>query len=201
MIDTIISDIGGVVINFTSFNNLIKELVRYSDGNGLDNNKMIDIIKLMDSYERGIIKSFKFYDEIKRILSLEKLSFSEFSKKFCNIFSLNNEVLDIYSKLKDKFRFFYLSNTCEMHADYLDRKYNLFSLFDGGVFSYKVGYIKPENEIYRILLGKIRRNPKECIFIDDSEVNVEAAKTFGIKSILYTQDTDLREELNNIKVT
>ena len=200
MINTIISDIGGVVMNLTGINNFIEDIIKYGDRN-LDNNKINEVIRLLDTYERGKIKSSKFYDEIKRIFRLERLSFSEFSEKFCNIFSPNRKVLDLYSTLKDKFTLFYLSNTCEMHVDYLDRKYGLFNLFDGGVFSYKVGYRKPENEVYSILLDKTRKSPKECIFIDDIKENIEAAEKFGIKSILYTKDTDLEKELNNIIVT
>lgn len=51
--------------------------------------------------------------------------------------------------------------------------------------SYVEGYRKPDNEAYRNMLHKINAEAQECIFVDDSEKNIEAAQSLGIHGILY----------------
>ena len=48
-----------------------------------------------------------------------------------------------------------------------------------------VGYIKPEEEIYAIAEEKSGVNPKEILFIDDQEKNVNAALDREWKSVLF----------------
>lgn len=56
---------------------------------------------------------------------------------------------------------------------------------DGAVFSFQVKKVKPEPEIYQILLEKYNLNPAECIFIDDRRDNIEAAEAQGICGIPF----------------
>lgn len=57
---------------------------------------------------------------------------------------------------------------------------------DGAVFSYQVKQIKPEPEIYQSLLSRYELNAKECVFIDDRQENIEAAKRQGMEGIVFT---------------
>jgi len=81
---------------------------------------------------------------------------------------------------------YYLSNITFDVRDYLVAKYDFFNLFEGGVFSCDERIIKPNPEIYRLLLKKYNLNASDCIFFDDVEKNIEAAEKEGIKSILFT---------------
>lgn len=47
------------------------------------------------------------------------------------------------------------------------------------VRSYEVGYVKPEREIYEIATQAARTDPEKIFFIDDSRVNVNAAREYG----------------------
>lgn len=57
---------------------------------------------------------------------------------------------------------------------------DLFSIFDGGVISYKVHQLKPEPEIYRTLITECSLEPERTLFIDDTLLNVEGAIKMGI---------------------
>ena len=70
--------------------------------------------------------------------------------------------------------------------------------FDGVVLSFKEGYAKPEKEIYEILLNRYDLNPSECVFIDDTKENVEAAINLGFKGIVFKNYEDAVKELNEI---
>lgn len=80
------------------------------------------------------------------------------------------------------------------------KKNKFFELFDGGVVSYAEKLIKPEEEIYKIILDRYKLNPSETIFVDDVEANIEGANKVGIKSILFKDAKKLKEELNNLKI-
>ena len=57
-----------------------------------------------------------------------------------------------------------------------------------GEFTYKaIVTVKPEAEIYRILLDRFALNPSETLFIDDREANLRAAEQFGISTFHFTE--------------
>ena len=66
---------------------------------------------------------------------------------------------------------------------------------DGGVFSCYVQLIKPDPEIYRTLMDKYDLKAEECVFIDDREENVVAARELGMQAIRFENYAQARGEL------
>jgi putative hydrolase of the HAD superfamily len=81
---------------------------------------------------------------------------------------------------------YYLSNISFEARDHLIAKYDFFDLFDGGIFSCDEHIIKPNPEIYRLLLRRYKLKPSDCIFFDDMEKNIVAAENEGITGVLVT---------------
>lgn len=71
-------------------------------------------------------------------------------------------------------------------------------LVDGGVVSFQIHEIKPEPAIYQYLLQKYNLKPEDCLFFDDREDNVEAARKLGISAIVVTGEEQLLEELKKL---
>ena len=67
---------------------------------------------------------------------------------------------------------------------------------DGMVVSGVVKMVKPDSEIYEYLLKKYDLKAEECVFLDDREENVEAAKKVGINGILFKGYEQAWAELN-----
>lgn len=68
--------------------------------------------------------------------------------------------------------------------------------FNGLVFSGPVGMVKPDKEIFQHLISKFNLKAEECLFIDDSEKNINGAKESGIKGYLFDGDAEkLRKHL------
>ena len=67
--------------------------------------------------------------------------------------------------------------------------------FDGCVFSFREGVVKPDPQIYRILLERYDLQAEECVFIDDTEENVRGAEKLGFKGIVFTGYEDAVAEL------
>lgn len=55
--------------------------------------------------------------------------------------------------------------------------------------------IKPEPEIFHILLRRNQLQPETCLFIDDNASNIETAKKLGMAGILFESPKQLIEEL------
>ena len=96
------------------------------------------------------------------------------------------------------YRVLYLSNysryVMSKNPDVLD----FLPLMDGGVFSCDVKLIKPDRRIYECITQKYNLNPSECVFIDDIECNVKAAKDFGFNAIQFMTLEQAQRDLNTM---
>lgn len=71
---------------------------------------------------------------------------------------------------------------------------------DGGILSYQDKVIKPEPEIYRLLIERYHLKPEECVFLDDTLPNLAAAEAFGIHTIHFTDREAALCELKKLGV-
>lgn len=83
-------------------------------------------------------------------------------------------------------------------VDYCEEKFDFHKLFDVRVYSYDIKASKPDPKSFEFTLEKLKAKPEECLFIDDSDINVEAAESLGIKSILFTTAEDLEIKLKEL---
>ena len=63
--------------------------------------------------------------------------------------------------------------------------------FERGFFSFELGHTKDEPEAFRKVLAALNRRPRECLFIDDQERNVRAAKSVGLATIRFVDPAQL----------
>jgi len=70
-----------------------------------------------------------------------------------------------------------------------------FDRFRDIVVSGEVKLLKPDPAIYWLALDRFRLRPAETLFVDDREINVEAALAVGMKAHLFTDAADLRARL------
>lgn len=71
----------------------------------------------------------------------------------------------------------------------------IFRLLDGKVISSEEHLIKPDARIYQCLIDRFHLEPSDCIFVDDKQTNVDAAKTVGMNALLFTDSEQLRKDL------
>ncbi len=67
--------------------------------------------------------------------------------------------------------------------------------FRGILISGSVGLLKPDPQIFALLVQEYQLHPAQVVFIDDHPPNVGAASQLGFQSVLFTSPADLREEL------
>ena len=106
---------------------------------------------------------------------------------------------ELILRLKSKgISVFVISNISKQFAEH-SKELPILSLADGALYSAEVGVTKPSAEIFRLACEKFGFAKKECIFVDDSQRNVNGAISFGMQAIRFDGDTKaLAQMLDNI---
>jgi 2-haloacid dehalogenase len=108
---------------------------------------------------------------------------------------------DIAQTLKEKgYPLFCLSNWSAETFPRVRPKYPFFDLFDDIILSGEVKLNKPDPAIFNLLLNKIGYSAPECILIDDSQPNIEAARELGFVTIHFSSPEQLQTELQRLKL-
>jgi putative hydrolase of the HAD superfamily len=88
-----------------------------------------------------------------------------------------------------------LSNMHPAMISHLRENFDWLDLFDFKTFYAEVRLIKPDAAIYEHTLRGLGVKPEETLFVDDREINVQAARELGIRAVRFQSIEQLREEL------
>jgi putative hydrolase of the HAD superfamily len=144
--------------------------------------------------ETGRMSGRGFFDEICQRTG-KNLMWDRFSAAWNSMLGkqqLDNEFL---AKLSARVRLCMVSNTNEIHFDYVRRNYDFLGHFDGCILSYEVGAAKPDFAILKRALEEMNSNPADAVFVDDQPVNVNSALELGIDAFCYVDPSHLACEL------
>jgi putative hydrolase of the HAD superfamily len=105
--------------------------------------------------------------------------------------------------LRPPYRTAILSNADSSLRSRLRERLGLHELFDTVVCSAEVGMAKPDHAIYRLAAAQLELPPEACVFVDDLEANVTAAREVGMAGIYFRVDRgdDLTAQLAALGVT
>lgn len=190
MIKNIVLDVGGVIFD-DSKQNIQKLLNKNSDniykiayGSGF---KKCLLGEISVQEHINSLKDEKDFNDISYILKKENLikSYPLIKNNFEYIKDLR----------KRGYKLFLLTNITEDSYNYINELININEKFDGGIYSYQEHLIKPDYDIYNLLINRFNLNKDETIFFDDKEKNVKAANEVGIKSYVFTSINDIESNL------
>jgi len=194
MVKNIIFDLGNVLISFRPSEYFDKK--KYPEA--IKTTILSDIFssKEWSMLDKGEITTPEAIEAIAKKSSLNK-------KEIAHIFNLRTDIifpLDSNVKLlpelkKRGFKLYYLSNFPMDIFDEVKDGYYFFKYFDGGLISAAVKSSKPENLIYKIFIESYSLNPKECLFIDDIEINVRTAEVIGMKGLFTNGSLEISKEI------
>ena len=104
--------------------------------------------------------------------------------------------------LRPPYRTAILSNADASLRERLREGLGIHDLFDAVVCSAEVGIAKPEPAIYRLAAERVGLPPEACLFVDDYEPNVAAAREVGMAAIFFRIDRghDLGAMLGDVGV-
>lgn len=70
--------------------------------------------------------------------------------------------------------------------------------FDGVVVSGDERLLKPDRAIYDLFLARYDLAPSRCIFVDDSQANVDGARAAGMSAFRYENPAQLARDLRSL---
>jgi putative hydrolase of the HAD superfamily len=150
--------------------------------------------------ERGEITEAEFVARLERGLEAtlgRAVSLHGFGDRLIDALRPNRELFDRYAALqRDRgLRFALCTNNVREWEPRWRALLPIDEVFDVVVDSAFVGTRKPEPEIYAITLERLGARAAACAFIDDIEVNVEAARAVGMHGIVFRDTAQAIGEL------
>ncbi len=200
-IKTLLLDVGQVLVAL-DYPAALRRVMQYTRLPGDEISRRMSGHQAVLLYESGKLHTQEFYEMTCRLLEMQ-VSLEDFKRGWGDMFALDSPdgkciSAGLFHELKQRYRVVALSNTNEMHWEYLESVFPLIHEFDDYVLSFRVGAMKPDPMIYRAALTCTRCAAGETLFIDDLPVNIQAAEELGIKGILYQGEAQLRADLRRL---
>ena len=110
------------------------------------------------------------------------------------------ETVSLLYKLKKKCKLYGLTNWSAETISIAYDRFPFFKEFDGIVVSGHEKMIKPNKEIYHLLLNRYNLKAENTIFIDDNLKNIRAAEEIGLLGIHFESPDQLEKKLSSLNV-
>lgn len=200
MIDTIIFDLGGVLIDWNPM---------YVYKNYFDNDE-----KLAYFFEHVCTGEWNENQDAGKLLAEateERVAlFPEWEKPIRDYYGRWQEMLghaltntvEVLKQLKqgNQYKLYALTNWSHETFPVALEKFEFLQWFEGILVSGAEKTRKPFPEIYELILQRYNINASTAVFIDDNKRNVSAAENAGINAIHFTSAMQLKEELKKLGV-
>ena len=135
----------------------------------------------------GEISSFDFWKELGFYSE-----YPEIEREYLDTcLTIDPDFIETARTLLKKYYLAILSNDVKEWSTYLRVKFDLNSLFKIIIISGEVGYRKPDERIYNVLLDRIHSSPSNCVLIDDREKNLLPASEIGFKTIRFIREESI----------
>lgn len=184
MIKTIIFDFGDVFINLDKQGTIerVKNLIGFDI---TENSKNVAIYQINDDYEKGLITTDKFvtfYSNLSENTSKEDVItvWNSIIKDFPKY------RLEFIKQLKNegKYQLILLSNTNDLHINYIKDHVPFYeefkACFNKFYLSHEIHLRKPNSDIFEFVLKENNLEANQCLFIDDTTQNTDAAEKLGM---------------------
>jgi putative hydrolase of the HAD superfamily len=207
MIRAIVSDFGGVLtVPLTGAFTQVQEgidIPTEAYGEAMAHALAEDGVHPLFALERGEITEADFLERLERGLQEtlgRPVSLDGFAARLMDALQPNQALFDHFAALRRErgLRFALCTNNVREWEPLWRPKLPIDEVFDVVVDSAFVGTRKPEPEIYAITLERLGLPAGDCAFLDDLEVNVEAARAAGMHGIVFRDTARAIAELDSL---
>jgi len=115
-----------------------------------------------------------------------------------SLIKVNKLMIDFTQKLRKRYKVVLLSKNTKMQFEEALKRFELRRHFDEVLNTQDWNTTKTEPRAYELLIKKFNVEPFETVYIDDQEVNLVAAREVGLKTILYKDFEQFKEEIEEI---
>lgn len=198
-IDTIVFDLGGVLIDWNPRHLYSRFFDRKEDMEWFlthvchgDWNMEHDAGK---PFAEGIAEKVAEFPQYEKAI---RAYFDQWIEMICGPMT---ETVSLLEALKSQgYRLFALTNWSAETFPLVRHEYALFDHFDSIVVSGDEGLAKPDPRFFQLLMERHRVVPEASVFIDDNQHNVDAAKKLGFHTVWFKTAADLQLRLQELHV-
>jgi len=192
--DVLLFDLGGVLIDFSGFDELTQMLPDAPDRAEIRDRWIRS--ESVQLFEQGDIAPHQFARGVIEELQLD-LSPQTFLAEFVNwARGPYPGAGSLLRRLQATHRLACLSNSNELHTP-LHRQ-SIEPLMDTYYFSDELGLVKPHREIFEHVIRDLAVSPRRIAFFDDTPVNVEGAREAGLTTFLVDGIAELEAQLQGL---
>lgn len=200
---TIIFDLGGVLLNNDWHDGNQEKFKVFEETFGVTYDAMErGWDAAWPDYQLGKISETEFWNTFLKVAGSQKGDISQAKQLWKRYVSENESMLSLLKELKSQgYLLAALTTISKEWLDYKIEKYDLNHYFDTIVSSGYTGLAKPDPKIYQMVLDNLNVTATESIFVDDSENTLPPAKEMGIKTLLFTSQSELEKKLTELLAT
>ncbi len=163
-----------------------------------------DIDHVMKEYEMGKMKTETFLWNLQRKQKVKTPQPYQLIKAWNKmLLGWNPKRFDFLEALKKDYKVYLLSNTNELHIEWvlrdLKKNHGITDFdtryFDKTFYSHNMLMRKPDINIYQKLIEETKISPEESLFIDDNFDNVQGAKMAGLNAVVHDPAKEIIDEL------
>jgi putative hydrolase of the HAD superfamily len=192
MIKAVVFDLGKVLVDF-DYGIAARALAARSRVPVEEVRHVIDQSQLLVTYETGQLATKLFYNQV-----CEATGFcgdiNEFGRLFGDIFTPIDEMINLHAKLRGAGLATYIfSNTNELAVAHIRKTFRFFSNFDGYIYSFEAGAMKPSPAIYEAVEREAGCSGNAILYIDDRLENIDTGRHRGWSVIQHQNAVDTRK--------
>jgi len=155
---------------------------------------------LIVQYECGQVTRREFFEQIRNTVGFQG-DLMEFGGYFADIFTEIPPMIALHAELRQRgYKTYIFSNTNDLAIEHVERNFPFFKNFDGYIYSYEVGAMKPDAKIYAAMEKLCGRTGADIVYLDDRLENVQAGLARGWRAILHETPEQTRAVLENFKL-
>ena len=195
----LIFDLGKVLVDF-DYTIAARKVAARSAKAPADLHAVLGSSPLLVQYEAGELTRLQFYELIRDAISFQG-DLNEFGAYFAEIFTEMPGTIALHSELRQRgFKTYIFSNTNDLAIEHVRNDFPFFAHFDGYIFSYEVGGMKPQAKIYEAMEAMTGKHGADLVYIDDRAENIAAGAARGWRAILHESPEKTRAALVGLGV-
>lgn len=161
-----------------------------------DDKRRAEIADLQKRVDMGYMSRDAFLDQLATALGVKRQEIDEF---LARPYTVDTELLEYIKMLKPKVKTAMLTNVGKGSLEKIfTQSMPMSDYFDEVFVSSEMHLIKPHPEAYRYAAEKLNVKEVDCVFIDDSTVNVQGAEGVGMRGIVYTDFKSMKSRLKEL---
>jgi FMN phosphatase YigB (HAD superfamily) len=146
-----------------------------------------DLDRIKQTYESGGIGRAEFVRSMQTALDFGGPE-ADLVEAWCDIFEENRPMTDIVRAFQGRLPMHLLSNTNDLHLEFIRERFPVFALLPEGVYSHEAGCMKPEPRIFELAVARFDIVPAHTLYIDDLAPNIATAEALGFRCVHYHPD-------------